>query len=116
MNKISDTYKWDEIVIKDIEKKIITKYTAMNNNNRSLTFERVMRLALFSILILGIVLLIDYLSDVLLPFVAGLVVAYFLNPLTNIIQQLIKSPILLQNNSKEALLLSKKFDWKKKFR
>ena len=66
----------------------------MNNNNRSLTFEKVIRLALFSILILGIVLLLDYLSDVLLPFVAGLVVAYFLNPLTNIIQQLIKSRVL----------------------
>ena len=49
-------------------------------NDRSFTFDRVVQLALFAGLAWGLVLLLDYLSDVLLPFFAGLVVAYFLDP------------------------------------
>ena len=52
-------------------------------NDRSFTFDRVVQLALFAGLAWGLVLLLDYLSDVLLPFVSGLVVAYFLDPVTN---------------------------------
>ena len=63
-------------------------------NDRSFTFDRVVRLALFAGLAWSLVLLLDYLSDVLLPFVTGLVVAYFLDPVTNRVQHVIKPRVL----------------------
>jgi len=63
-------------------------------NEHSFTFDRVVRLALFAGLAWGLVLLLDYLSDVLLPFVTGLVVAYFLDPVTNRVQHVIKPRVL----------------------
>ena len=63
-------------------------------NDRSFTFDRVVRLALFAGLAWSLVLLLDYLSDVLLPFVIGLVVAYFLDPVTNRVQHVIKPRVL----------------------
>ena len=63
-------------------------------NDRSFTFGRVLQLALFAGLVWGLVLLLDYLSDVLLPFVIGLVVAYFLDPVTNRVQHVIKQRVL----------------------
>ena len=63
-------------------------------NDRSFTFERVVQLALFAGLGWCLVLLLDYLSDVLLPFVTGLVLAYFLNPITNRVQHVIKKRVL----------------------
>ncbi len=63
-------------------------------NDRSFTFGRVVQLALFTGLVWGLVLLLDYLSDVLLPFVIGLVVAYFLDPVTNRVQHVIKQRVL----------------------
>ena len=63
-------------------------------NDRSFTFDRVLQLALFAGLAWGLVLLLDYLSDVLLPFVTGLVVAYFLDPVTNRVQHVIKQRVL----------------------
>ena len=58
--------------------------------DRSFTFDRVVRLALFSGLAWCLVLLLDYLSDVLLPFFTGLVLAYYLDPVTNRVQHVIK--------------------------
>ena len=66
----------------------------MIQNDRSFTFDRVVQLALFAGLAWGLVLLLDYLSDVLLPFVTGLVVAYFLDPVTNRVQHIIKQRVL----------------------
>jgi len=63
-------------------------------NDRSFTFGRVLQLALFAGLAWGLVLILDYLSDVLLPFVIGLVVAYFLDPVTNRVQHVIKQRVL----------------------
>jgi len=63
-------------------------------NDRSFTFDRVVRLALFAGLAWSLVFLLDYLSDVLLPFVIGLVVAYFLDPVTNRVQHVIKPRVL----------------------
>ena len=63
-------------------------------NDRSFTFGRVLQLALFAGLVWGLVLLLAYLSDVLLPFVIGLVVAYFLDPVTNRVQHVIKQRVL----------------------
>ena len=62
--------------------------------NGSFNFDRVLRLALFAGLTFSLVFLLDYLSDVLLPFVTGLVIAYFLNPITNRVQQVLKSRVL----------------------
>ena len=66
----------------------------MIQNDRSFTFDRVVRMALFAGLAWCLVLLLDYLSDVLLPFITGLVLAYFLDPVTNIVQHVIKSRAL----------------------
>ena len=66
----------------------------MIQNDRSFTFDRVVQLALFAGLAWGLVLILDYLSDVLLPFVTGLVVAYFLDPVTNRVQHVIKQRVL----------------------
>jgi len=66
----------------------------MIQNDRSFTFDRVVQLALFAGLAWGLVLLLDYLSDALLPFVTGLVVAYFLDPVTNRVQHVIKQRVL----------------------
>jgi predicted PurR-regulated permease PerM len=66
----------------------------MIHNDRSFTFDRVVQLALFAGLAWGLVLLLDYLSDVLLPFVIGLVVAYFLDPVTNRVQHVIKQRVI----------------------
>ena len=63
-------------------------------NDRSLTFDRVIQLALFAGLVWGLVLLLDYISDVLLPFFVGLLVAYFLDPVTNRVQHVIKQRVL----------------------
>ncbi len=63
-------------------------------NDRSFTLDRVVQLSLFAGLAWGLVLLLDYLSDVLLPFVTGLVVAYFLDPVTNRVQHVIKQRVL----------------------
>ena len=63
-------------------------------NDRSLTFDRVIQLALFAGLVWVLVLLLDYLSDVLLPFFVGLLVAYFLDPVTNRVQHVIKQRVL----------------------
>ncbi len=63
-------------------------------NDRSFTFGRVVQLALFAGLVWSLVLLLGYLSDVLLPFVIGLVVAYFLDPITNRVQHVIKQRVL----------------------
>ncbi len=63
-------------------------------NDRSFTCDRVVQLALFAGLAWGLVLILDYLSDVLLPFVTGLVVAYFLDPVTNRVQHVIKQRVL----------------------
>mgnify|MGYP001443917003 CR=1 FL=1 len=66
----------------------------MIRNDHAFTFDRVMRLALFAGLAWGLVLLLDYLSDVLLPFVTGLVLAYFLDPITSRVQHVIKPRVL----------------------
>ena len=66
----------------------------MNTKDLSFTFDRVVRLALFAGLAWCLVLLLDYLSDVLLPFITGLVLAYFLDPFTNRVQHVIKSRAL----------------------
>ena len=63
-------------------------------NDRPFTFDRVAHLALFAGLAWCLVLLLDHLSDVLLPFFTGLVVAYFLHPVTDRVQRVIKPRVI----------------------
>ena len=51
------------------------------------TLDRVIRTALTAATVAGVVLLLRYLSDVLLPFAAAVVLAYLLNPLVTAIEQ-----------------------------
>ena len=53
----------------------------MFDSSRPYTFDRVVRMVLTAIGLVAIFALLRYLSDVLLPFAAAVVLAYFLNPL-----------------------------------
>lgn len=54
------------------------------------TFDRVVRMVLSAIAAVALFSLIRYLSDVLLPFAAAVVLAYFLNPLVNVFEERLK--------------------------
>lgn len=60
-------------------------------NPRPYTLDRVVRLALAGAVLVGLVWLLAYLSDVLMPFAAALVLAYLLNPLVALLQRLVKN-------------------------
>ncbi len=56
------------------------------NTNKPYTFDRTVRLVIFVALFWGTLQLLNYLSDVLIPFAVALVLAYLLNPLVVFIQ------------------------------
>ncbi len=58
------------------------------------TFDRVFRLAMAAALLAGLVWLLGYLSDVLIPFVAALLMAYMIDPLVRLLERLIRSRAL----------------------
>jgi len=60
-------------------------------DERPYTLDRTVRLAIVSILTLGGIWLVRYLSPVLLPFVTALLIAYMIDPLVTYIQGLIKN-------------------------
>lgn len=60
-------------------------------NSKPYTLDRVVRLALGGALLAGLVWLLSYLSEVLIPFAAALVLAYLLNPLVELLQRLVKN-------------------------
>ena len=51
------------------------------NIDKPFTFDRVTRVVLVVLCIVGGILLVDYLSGVLLPFLVACVFAYMLNPM-----------------------------------
>ncbi|MGD2108881.1 MAG: AI-2E family transporter [Phycisphaerae bacterium] len=51
------------------------------------TFDRVVRMVLSAATIVGVLLLLRYLSDVLLPFAAAVILAYLLNPLVTLLEK-----------------------------
>ena len=61
---------------------------------RPFTFDRVVRILITIAFFLGIIWVIDYLSDVLLPFFIALILAYMMNPFVNWLQRFFKSRIL----------------------
>jgi len=60
-------------------------------SNRTYTFDRVVRIALTAGLLCGLVWVLGYLSDVLIPFVVALLLAYLMNPLVLLVQKKIRS-------------------------
>jgi len=59
----------------------------MSEDRSTYTFDRVVRMVLSAVVLVAVFLLIRYLSDVLLPFVAAVVLAYLLNPLVSLFEQ-----------------------------
>ena len=53
----------------------------MFDSSRPFTFDRVVRMVLTAVVFVVLFLLVSYLRDVLIPFVAAVVIAYILNPL-----------------------------------
>jgi len=51
------------------------------------TFDRVFRIGIAVALLWGLIWLLGYLSDVLIPFAVALILAYMINPLVNVIQK-----------------------------
>jgi len=59
-------------------------------NNKPFTFDRVIRLAITVLIIWGLIWLLGYLSDVLIPFAVALILAYFFNPLVRFLQEKVR--------------------------
>ena len=59
----------------------------MVGNETRYTFDRVVRMVLSALVLLAVLALLRYLSDVLLPFAAAVVLAYQLNPLVTLFER-----------------------------
>jgi predicted PurR-regulated permease PerM len=59
--------------------------------SKPFTFDRVVRILITVGCIAGLIWLLGYLSDVLIPFAAGLLLAYLINPLVSLIEKKAKS-------------------------
>ena len=59
----------------------------MSNTPQPYTFDRVVRLIISAALLVAVFALLRYLSDVLLPFAAAVVLAYLLNPLVTLFER-----------------------------
>jgi predicted PurR-regulated permease PerM len=78
----------------------------MLNSERPYNFDRVFRLALAGAMLWGLIWLLSYLSDVLLPFALGLLLAYLLNPLVELWQRLVKNRVVAVFVSLGCLVLA----------
>ena len=58
-------------------------------DRRPFTFDRVVRLALAAALLYGLVFLLGYLSEALIPFALALILAYLMNPLVLLLERII---------------------------
>lgn len=59
----------------------------MNTSDRRYDLDRVVRLLTVVATIVALVWLLRYLSDVLIPFAVGLLIAYLLNPIVNVLEK-----------------------------
>lgn len=59
----------------------------MSDKSRPYTFDRVVRMVLTAAAFTALILLLRYLSDVLLPFAAAVVLAYLLNPIVSYVER-----------------------------
>ncbi|MDX9819682.1 MAG: AI-2E family transporter, partial [Desulfococcus multivorans] len=60
-------------------------------NHRPYTFDRVVRALISMGFLWGIIWLLNYLSDALIPFAVALLLAYMMNPLVSWVQKRIKN-------------------------
>ena len=66
----------------------------MINQKTPYTFDRVVRLVITAGVLLGLIWLFSYLSDVLIPFAAAMLLAYLTNPLVDRVQKRISSRVV----------------------
>ena len=59
----------------------------MPSGSKPYTFDRVFRIFMTILVFAAVLWLMNYLSDVLIPFAAAFLLAYLLNPLVNLIQK-----------------------------
>lgn len=78
----------------------------MLNSERPYNFDRVFRLALAGAMLWGLIWLLSYLSDVLIPFAVGLILAYLLNPFVELWQRLVKNRVVAVFVSLGCLVLA----------
>ena len=67
------------------------------------TFDRVFRLAISLLIVVGLVWTLQYLSNILLPFVAGFLGAYLLHPSVSYFQKWVKLVSELHTEEEEVL-------------
>ena len=65
----------------------------MRTGEQVYTLDRVVRLVLMAGLLFGLIWVLGYLSDVLIPFAVALLLAYLLNPLVGLIQRVVPSRV-----------------------
>lgn len=63
-------------------------------DNKPYNFDRVFRLAMAAALLAGLIWLLGYLSDVLIPFVVALLLAYMIDPLVRLLERLARKRAL----------------------
>ena len=63
----------------------------MDINDKAYTFDRMIRISITIFFICGLVWLLGYLSDVLIPFAVAFLMAYLINPLVVSIKRKIKN-------------------------
>jgi len=63
-------------------------------SDRPLTFDTVVRMAIGAALIYGLIRLLGYLSDVLIPFAVALLLAYLIHPLVLLVEKKLKNRFL----------------------
>ncbi len=63
-------------------------------DDKPYTFDRVVRLAMAIALLAGLVWLLGYLSDVLIPFVVALLLAYMIDPLVRLLERMLRKRAL----------------------
>lgn len=63
----------------------------MLDSDKPYTFDRVVRMVLTAIAVVVLIWLLGYLSSVLVPFVAALLLAYLLNPATSFVERVVKN-------------------------
>ncbi|MHC5109182.1 MAG: AI-2E family transporter [Planctomycetota bacterium] len=62
----------------------------MTEPDNRYTFDRVVRMVLSALVLIGVFLLIRFLADVLIPFAIAIVLAYMINPLVNAFERKLK--------------------------
>ena len=76
----------------------------MFSEKRPYTLDRLVRIVITGLLLWGLVWLMGYLSDVLIPFAVALLLAYLINPLVALLQKKITNTSTARNRFKRTTL------------